>query len=149
MVPCTIRIGRTFGSTCSMVIRKLPLPEARAASTNSRAQIALADPRVSRTRVGIWKMPMAMIEVTMPGPATAASMMAESTAGNAKVKSLIRMMSSSVQPLPAEAARHDAAHDGGASADQQQRDDIAAEPVGAEPVRRRRWPQLGGHVDFI
>ena len=46
---------------------------------------------------------MAMIEVTMPGPATAASMIAESTAGNAKVKSLIRMMSSSVQPLRAAA----------------------------------------------
>ena len=30
---------------------------------------------------------MAMIEVTIPGPATAASMIAESTAGNAKVKS--------------------------------------------------------------
>ncbi len=48
---------------------------------------------------------MAMIEVTMPGPATAASMIAESTAGNAKVKSLIRMMSSSVQPLRAAAIR--------------------------------------------
>ena len=43
-------------------------------------------------------MPMAMIEVTMPGPTTAASMMADSTAGNAKVKSLSRMMSSSIQP---------------------------------------------------
>lgn len=41
----------------------------------------------------------------MPGPATAASMMADSTAGKAKVKSLIRMMSSSVQPLRAAAIR--------------------------------------------
>ena len=89
-------------------------------------------------------------------------MIAESTAGNAKVKSLIRMMSSSVQPLRAAAIspRHtpkvrpmpdgdDADHDGGARADQQQRDDVAAEHVGAEPVRGRRRPQLGGHVDFI
>ena len=44
-----------FGSTCSMVMRTLPLPEARAASTNSRAQIALADPRVSRASANaIW-----------------------------------------------------------------------------------------------
>ena len=57
-----------FGSTCSMVMRKPPLPQARAASTNSRAQIALADAaRDARTKVGILKMPIAMIEVTMPG----------------------------------------------------------------------------------
>ena len=37
-----------FGSTCSMVMRKAPFPDARAASTNSRAQIAFADPRVTR-----------------------------------------------------------------------------------------------------
>jgi hypothetical protein len=49
----------------------------------------------------------------------------------------------------ADADGDDADHDSGARADQQQRDDIAAEHVGAEPVRRRRWPQLGGHVDFI
>ena len=36
-----------------------------------------------------------------------------------------------------------------ARADQQQRDDVAAEDVGAEPVRGRRWPQLGGHVDLV
>ena len=82
-------------------------------------------------------------------------MIAESTAGKAKVKSLKRMMSSSVQPLRAaairpsadaegetDADRDDADHDGGAGADQQQRDDVAAEHVGAEPVRRRRRPQF-------
>ena len=56
-----------FGKTCSMVMRKAPFPEARAASTNSRAQIALAEPRVSRVKVGIWKMPIAMIERLMLG----------------------------------------------------------------------------------
>src|SRR4051794_15404125 len=50
-------------------------------------------------------MPMATIEVTMPGPTTAASMMAESTAGKAKVKSEKRMMISSVRPRLAEAIR--------------------------------------------
>src|SRR5690348_6011175 len=87
MVACTINSDRTFGNTCSMVMLKFPLPDARAASTNSLAQIALADARVTRTKVGIWKMPMAAIEVTIPGPATAASMIAERMAGNAKVKS--------------------------------------------------------------
>ena len=48
-------------------------------------------------------MPIAVIEVTMPGPATAASMIAESSAGNAKVKSLSRMITSSTHPLRAAA----------------------------------------------
>ncbi len=56
-----------------------------------------------RTKSGIWKMPIAVIDVTMPGPATAASMIAESSAGNAKVKSLSRMITSSTQPLRAAA----------------------------------------------
>src|SRR5262245_58027941 len=50
-------------------------------------------------------MPMATIEVTMPGPTTAASMIAESTAGKAKVKSEKRMMISSIQPRLADAIR--------------------------------------------
>ena len=48
-------------------------------------------------------MPIATIDVTMPGPATAASMIAESSAGNAKVKSPSRMISSSVHPRRAAA----------------------------------------------
>ena len=52
------------------------------------------------------KMPMAMIELTMPGPNTAVSMIAERIAGKAKVKSVSRMMSSSIQPrAPRRAAR--------------------------------------------
>ena len=57
-----------------------------------------------RTKIGIWKMPIAVIDVTMPGPATAASMIAESSAGNAKVKSESRMITSSTHPLRAAAS---------------------------------------------
>ena len=56
-----------------------------------------------RINIGIWKMPIAVIDVTMPGPATAASMIADSSAGNAKVKSPSRMISSSTHPLRAAA----------------------------------------------
>ena len=100
-----------------------------------------------RTKIGIWKMPIAVIDVTMPGPATAASMIAESSAGNAKVKSPSRMITSSTHPLraaasspsetpndEADADRDDADHDRASGAHQQQRDDVAAQHVGAEPV---------------
>jgi len=50
-------------------------------------------------------MPMAMIALTMPGPKTAVSMMAERMAGKAKPKSTTRMMISSVQPRRADASR--------------------------------------------
>ncbi len=117
---------------------------------------------MTRTNTGIWKMPIAVIEVTMPGPNTAASMIADSTAGKAKVKSLMRMISSSVQPRraaadepeadaegEADADRDDADQDGRAGADQQQRDDVAPEHVGAEPMRRGRRLQLGNDVDVV
>jgi hypothetical protein len=53
MVPCTISTDRMLGSTCSTVMLKAPLPQARAASTNSRDQIALAEARVMRAKVGM------------------------------------------------------------------------------------------------
>ncbi len=60
-----------FGSTCSMRdAASGPCPPARAASTKSRAQIALAEPRDQRANsVRIWKMPMATIEVDHARPA--------------------------------------------------------------------------------
>ena len=115
-----------------------------------------------RTKIGIWKMPIAVIEVTMPGPATAASMIAESSAGNAKVKSESRMISF-LDPSPAggrnqpergaerqtDAHRDDADHDRASGAYQQQRDDVAAQHVGAEPVQRGRRIELVRHVDLV
>ena len=58
-----------------------------------------------RAKVGILKTPMAMIEFTIPAPKTAVSMMADRIAGNAKVKSDSRMISSSIQPRRAAATR--------------------------------------------
>ncbi|MCY1548504.1 hypothetical protein D9M68_846220 [compost metagenome] len=53
MVICTISTAEMLGSTCCMVIAKLPLPQARAAATYSRDQIALAEARVMRANVGM------------------------------------------------------------------------------------------------
>ena len=53
-------------------------------------------------------MPMAMMALTMPGPNTAVSMMADRMAGNAKPKSATRMMTSSTQPRRADASRPNA-----------------------------------------
>ena len=50
-------------------------------------------------------MPMAMMALTMPGPNTAVIMMADRMAGKASVKSLSRMMVSSIQPRRAAASR--------------------------------------------
>src|SRR3989344_546950 len=66
MVACTMSTDRMLGSTCSSVMRKLPLPQARDAKMYSRDHTALADARVTRANVGMLKMPMAMMELTMP-----------------------------------------------------------------------------------
>ncbi len=50
-------------------------------------------------------MPIAVIAVTRPGPKTAPSMMAESSAGNANVKSLARITRASTQPRVVAASR--------------------------------------------
>ena len=42
-------------------MRQGPLPQARAASTYSRAQMDRAEARVMRAKVGMLKMPMAMM----------------------------------------------------------------------------------------
>jgi hypothetical protein len=93
-----------LGRIWSKVMRHGPLPQARAASTNSRDHKALAEARVMRAKVGMLKMPMAMIEFTMPAPNTAVIMIADRIAGNAKVKSDSRMMAlrpSRAGPRPA------------------------------------------------
>ena len=105
MVVCTISTDEIFGSTWRRVICNGPSPQARAASTNSRDQTALADARVTRAKLGMLKMPMAMIELTMPAPNTAVIMMADRMAGNANVKSARRMMTSSTQPRLAAASK--------------------------------------------
>ena len=105
IVTCTVSTDMMLGSTWSKVMRHGPLPQARAASTNSRAHKALADARVMRAKVGMLKMPMAMIEFTMPAPNTAVIMMADRMAGKAKVKSDRRMISSSTQPRRAAASK--------------------------------------------
>ena len=103
-VACTISTDAMLGSTCSSVMRTLPLPHARAARMKSRDHTALAEARVTRAKVGILKMPMAMIELTMPAPNTAVIMMADKMAGNANVKSASRMMVSSTHPRRAAAS---------------------------------------------
>ena len=94
-----------LGSTCSKVMRVAPLPQARAARTNSRAQMLFAAPRVMRANTGMLKMPIATIDVTSPGPWIAVSMIAVSSAGNANVKSARRITASSTQPRRAAANR--------------------------------------------
>src|SRR5260370_28294677 len=52
MVACTTSTGRMLGSTWRQVMLARPWPQARAASTYSRAHTALADARVMRAKVG-------------------------------------------------------------------------------------------------
>ena len=53
MVICTISTAEMLGSTCCIVMANGPLPQARAAATYSRDQMALADARVMRANVGM------------------------------------------------------------------------------------------------
>ena len=93
-----------LGSTCSTVTRAWPLPATRAARMNSRCQTESAAPRARRAKTGTLKMPMAMIELTAPGPSRAVIMTAVSSAGKAKAKSEKRITASLTQP-PRAAAR--------------------------------------------
>ena len=74
-----------------------PAPPARSRAVQSDS----AAPRVSRAKTGMLKMPMAMIAFTADGPKTAVIMMAMSSDGKAKTRSLPRMIaSSSSEPPP-------------------------------------------------
>ena len=59
--------GRMLSEAQTMLFQA-PKPAARAASTYSRAQTALAAPRVMRAKTGMLKMPMATMPVRRPGP---------------------------------------------------------------------------------
>ncbi len=77
-----------LGSTCCTGDAHSGSCRRRARPARSRApRWPCAEARVTRAKVGMLKMPMAMMALTMPGPNTAVSMMANSMAGKAKVKS--------------------------------------------------------------
>ena len=128
---------------------------------NSRGQRVSAPARVRRAKTGTLKMPMAMIAFSAEGPKTAVIMMAMSSAGKAKTRSLPRMdhlVEERAAPCGGgEAERHAEADadadrderdgDRDAGADHEHREDVAAEVVGAEPVRRRGRLELGGDVE--
>ena len=61
--------------------------------------------RVTLAKIGTLATPIARIALTMPGPSTAVSMIASSSAGKAKVKSQRFMMMSSTMPLAEAATR--------------------------------------------
>ena len=139
---------------CSTEMRAAPLPATRAARMKSRVQSDSAAPRVSRAKTGTLKMPIAMMAFTAEGPKTAVIMMAISSAGKAKTRSLPRMMTSSSSvprraaaaspsgtpsPMPMPTATSATAIETRAP-DHDHREDVAPEMVGAEPVRRRRRP---------
>ncbi len=83
----------------------VPLPAARDARMKSRLQHLQGAPRASRAKTGMLKMPMAMMALTAPGPSHAVIMIADSTAGKAKVKSASRITASSISPPRAAASR--------------------------------------------
>ena len=146
---------------CSTEMRAAPLPATRAARMNSRGQRVSAPARVTRAKTGTLKMPMAMIAFSAEGPKTAVIMMAMRSAGKAKTRSLPRRMtSSSKRAAPcgggeaeghaeadADADRDKRDGDRDPGADHEHREDVAAEVVGAEPVRRGRRLELGGDVE--
>ena len=51
IVACTISTEAMLGSTCSIVMRHGPLPQARDARMKSREPMALAEARVTRAKV--------------------------------------------------------------------------------------------------
>ncbi len=95
IVTWTMTWAEMLGSTCSSVIRAVPLPAMRAAMMYSRAQICIAAPRVTRAKTGIMKNPMATMAVSAPGPSSAPSMIADRIGGRANSASQIRISTAS------------------------------------------------------
>ena len=102
-------------------------------------------------------MPMAMMALTAPGPKMAVIMIADSRAGKAKTRSLQphqRLVDEAAARRGKGAERHADTHadadrdqrhgDRIAGADHDHRQDVAAEMVGAEPVRQRGCLRLVG-----
>ena len=98
IVPCTISKLFKLGRICSIAMRPVDFPQTRAARMNSRCQRLSAPPRVTRAKTGILKIPIAMIAFTALAPKSAVINIAITKEGKAKIKSLLRMMSSSSQP---------------------------------------------------
>src|SRR5438045_9694208 len=71
-VAWTISAGAALGSTWTSATRHGRLPMARAARMKSSALIAIACPRVSRTKTGVAETPMAIIALARLGPRHAA-----------------------------------------------------------------------------
>ena len=139
------------------MISVLPLPAARAARMNSRGHSASAPARATRAKTGMLKMPMAMMALIAPGPKIAVIMIAESSAGKGEddvVEAHQRLVEQAAARRGPGAERHADAHadadrdqrhgDRVPGADHHHRQDVAAEMVGAEPVRGGRRLQLVG-----
>src|SRR5262249_11920278 len=73
---CTARLGRMFGRICTTAMRQRGLPTMRAASTKSSTLTAITWPRVSRTKIGVVAMPIAIMALPRLGPRNAASAIA-------------------------------------------------------------------------
>ena len=103
IVPCTISRLVRLGSICWIEMRAAPLPLTRAESTKSSVHSGSAPARTSRAKTGMLKMPMATMALTAEGPTMAVIMIAISSAGKAKIRSLKRITTSSSR-LPRVAA---------------------------------------------
>lgn len=84
----------TLGNTWRAAMATGRRPAARAAKTYSVFITPMAPLRTTRANDGIVEMPMAIIAVTTPWPWTAVSMIANSSAGKARSRSLARMTTS-------------------------------------------------------
>ena len=88
-------LGRMWSQEMAKALR----PAAWAAATKSRAQMESAAPRVKRAKTGTLKMPMAIMELTAPGPKRAVIITADSSGGKGEQATVARKrISSFVEP---------------------------------------------------
>ena len=140
-----------FGSTWRQRDPNGALPSARAASMYSSTLTLITWARVRRTKIGVAEMPIAIIALVRLGPRNAASAIARIRNGQARKASVRREISASTKPptKPARQAdrhaegerdrdRDDAGEQRRARSPDDAREHVAADVVGAEPVRRRR-----------
>lgn len=94
----TITGAATLGSTWRPMMRASPAPIERAARTYTSSRTLSALARVTRAKIGVYTMPMAIMALVAPRPRMARMAMASRIAGKANSTSMHRMITSSSHP---------------------------------------------------
>ena len=155
-VACTMIGGSTFGSTCPIRMVRWPRPGTGPPRCNPQCRPPASRPAATRTKTGTAEMPMAIIAFCRLGPRKAASAIASTRKGQASSASVEardhhvddaaeiagHQTEAGGRPAPRPSTETKPAASERLRAEDDARQHVPAEIVGAEPVCR-----TGGRAD--